>query len=168
MEQSAKKDKIIFLKDKVLHQDAGGFVFYESENKNLYVALLKNERGKFVIPKGHIQHGETPAFASQREIKEELGLSMHLNPIGFVGQSRFKYKDYDEDKMHFKRVNVFVFFIRKMALLSPQKEEGYIEAKWLKVEDALKKIAFDKTLLNKAIDAYRAYFNQPNPNKSVK
>jgi 8-oxo-dGTP pyrophosphatase MutT (NUDIX family) len=162
MEQGEKRDKIIFLKDKILHQDAGGFVFYESENKHLYVALLKNERGKFVIPKGHIQHGEAPAEAAEREIKEELGLEARLSPIGFVGQSRYKYKDYDENKMHFKRVNVFVFFMRKMALLSPQKEEGYIEAKWLKIEDAIKKIAFDKALLNKAINAYRDYFNQLN------
>jgi 8-oxo-dGTP pyrophosphatase MutT (NUDIX family) len=166
MDQGEKRDKIIFLKDKVLHQDAGGFVFYESETKHLYVALLKNERGKFVIPKGHIHQGEAPASAATREIKEELGLTGHLSPIGFVGQSRFKYKDYDENKMHFKRVNVFLFFIRKMALLSPQKEEGYIEAKWLKVEDALKKIAFDKVLLQKAIDAYRAYFNQTPVSKN--
>lgn len=153
--QSKKRDKIIFLKDKILHQSAGGFVFYRSHLNEIYVALLKNEKGKFVVPKGHIQKGEIPEAAALREIKEELGVKAYLKLIGFVGQSRYKFQDYKDKRMHFKRVNLFVFSCKKMAGLVPQKSEGFIDAKWLKVEDALRKLAFDKKLLLKAADIYR-------------
>ena len=155
----SKKDKIVFLKDKILHQSAGGFVFYKSFKNELYVALLKNEKGKFMIPKGHIQKWENSETAAVRELREELGIKTSLKIIGFAGQSRYKYKDYDDDKTHFKRVNLFVLSVRKMATLSPQKEEGFIDAKWLKIEDAVRKLAFDKKLLLKAVDIYNQYYS---------
>ena len=155
----SQKDKIIFLKDKILHQSAGGFVFYKSLKGDLYVALLKNEKGKFMIPKGHIQKGENSENAAIRELREELGIKANLKIIGFAGQSRYKYKDYDDNKMHFKRVNLFVLSVRKMAPLIPQAEEGFIDAKWLKIEDAVRKLAFDKKLLLKAVDVYNEYYN---------
>jgi len=151
---SNKKDKIKFLKDKILHQSAGGFVFYESQIGALYVALLENEKGKFVLPKGHIQEGESAEAAALREIKEELGIKTYLKLIGFAGQSRYRFKDYDDKRIHFKRVNLFVFSSPKMANLSALKKEGFINAKWLKTEDALRKLAFDKKILIKAIDLY--------------
>ncbi|MFA5086783.1 MAG: NUDIX domain-containing protein [Candidatus Paceibacterota bacterium] len=160
-----KKDKIIFLKDKVLHQSAGGFVFYESHTNELYVALLKNDKNKFVIPKGHIQQRESPESAALREIREEMGIRTYLKLIGFAGQSRYKFKDYEDERMHFKRVNLFVFSAQKMAKLSPEKIEGFIDAKWLKIEDALRKLAFDKKLLLKAADIYREYSHPTNSTK---
>lgn len=159
----SKKDKIVFLKDKILHQSAGGFVFYKSFKGELYVALLKNEKGKFMIPKGHIQKGENSEAAALRELREELGIKASLKIIGFAGQSRYKYKDYEDNKTHFKRVNLFVLSVRKMATLSPQKEEGFIDAKWLKIEDAVRKLAFDKKLLLKAADIYKEYYTKPKP-----
>jgi 8-oxo-dGTP pyrophosphatase MutT (NUDIX family) len=160
--QPKKKDKIIFLKDKILHESAGGFVFYESHLNEIYVALLKNDKGKFVLPKGHIQKGESPESAALREIKEELGIKAFLKLIGFVGQSRYKFQDYTDKRMHFKRVNLFVFSSKKMANLSPQTSEGFIDAKWLKVEDAARKLAFDKKLLLKAAEIYK------NPKPEIK
>jgi 8-oxo-dGTP pyrophosphatase MutT (NUDIX family) len=155
MQATKKKDKIIFLKDKILHESAGGFVFYESHLNDLYVALLKNDKGKFVLPKGHIQKGESPESAALREIKEELGIKPFLKLIGFVGQSRYKFQDYTDKRMHFKRVNLFVFSSKKMANLLPQTSEGFVDAKWLKVEDAVRKLAFDKKLLLKAATIYK-------------
>ena len=162
---SNNKDKIIFLKDKILHQSSGGFVFYESHLGELYVALLINDNGKFVIPKGHIQQRESAESAALREIREELGIRTYLRLIGFAGQSRYKFKDYEDDRMHFKRVNLFVFLAQKMALLSPLKKEGFADAKWLKIQDALRKLDFDKKLLLKAVDIYREY-SRPIVNNS--
>jgi 8-oxo-dGTP pyrophosphatase MutT (NUDIX family) len=96
-----------------------------------------------------------PEAIALREIKEELGIKPFLKLIGFVGQSRYKFQDYTDKRMHFKRVNLFVFSSKKMANLLPQTSEGFVDAKWLKVEDAVRKLAFDKKLLLKAATIYK-------------
>ncbi|MFA5013446.1 MAG: NUDIX domain-containing protein [Candidatus Paceibacterota bacterium] len=158
------KDKIIFLKDKVLHQSAGGFVFFESADHVLYVALLKTKPGKFVIPKGHLKVGEGAAGAALREIKEELGINIRLNIIDKIGESRYQFKKHNDEKTHFKKVNIFVMYVKKRVNLVPEVGGGVGGAEWLRAEDALKKIAFDKPLLLKAIATYYSHFYLPRTN----
>ncbi len=63
----SKSDQIEFFEDKVIHQSAGGFVFYEATDSHiLYVALLQKPDGKFYIPKGHIFKNEEPNRAALR------------------------------------------------------------------------------------------------------
>ena len=40
--------------------------------------------GMFVLPGGHVEQGETPLNAMQREIKEELGTIVKLKDIQFL------------------------------------------------------------------------------------
>ncbi|MDD5568918.1 MAG: NUDIX domain-containing protein [Candidatus Pacebacteria bacterium] len=152
-----EKDKIIFLKDKVLHSSAGGFVFFEARDHVLYVALLKTKVGHFVIPKGHLQIGESAQNAAIREIKEELGINIRLNPIGHIGQSKYKFKNKGK-RIHYKTVDIFAFAVKRRVPLFPETAEGLIGAEWFRAEDALKKIEFDKKLLLKSIGAYYAHF----------
>lgn len=51
------------------------------------VALRLTKDGAWVLPKGHIEAGETPAATAQREVAEEMGLSGTLGPV--VGELRF-------------------------------------------------------------------------------
>jgi ATP adenylyltransferase len=51
------------------------------------VALRLTRDGAWVLPKGHIEPGETPEQAAEREVAEEMGLSGRLGPA--VGELRF-------------------------------------------------------------------------------
>ncbi|MGK7925590.1 MAG: NUDIX domain-containing protein [Spirulina sp.] len=53
---------------------AGGVVL-RREDDTIYVALVgEGHRDRFVLPKGHIETGETLEQAARREIEEESGL----------------------------------------------------------------------------------------------
>lgn len=49
---------------------AGGVVWRQG-----LVLVLRNFRGEYIFPKGHIEAGETPPEAALREVAEESGLS---------------------------------------------------------------------------------------------
>jgi len=152
--RNKQQDKIIYLKDKILHQAAGGFVFYKSHLGEIYVALLKTKNGQFVVPKGHIQKDETPEAAALREIKEELGIKSYLKLLGYAGQSRYRFQKSKEKRIQFKKVDLFVFLCPKMVKLTPEKEEGFVEAKWVKVEEAERRLTFNKKIFRKAVEIY--------------
>ncbi|HBB35684.1 MAG TPA: ADP-ribose pyrophosphatase [Cyanobacteria bacterium UBA9273] len=66
------------------HTSAGGVVA-RLENEQIYIALLQeNRNSEYVLPKGHVEAGETIEEAARREIEEEAGLS-HLQLIAPLG-----------------------------------------------------------------------------------
>jgi ADP-ribose pyrophosphatase YjhB (NUDIX family) len=53
---------------------AGGVVWREKSGMAQYLLIEANdERLQWVLPKGHIEDGETPAHAAVREVREETG-----------------------------------------------------------------------------------------------
>lgn len=52
---------------------AGGVVWHKGR-----VLVLRNFRGEYIFPKGHLEAGETPAEAALREVSEESGLSASI------------------------------------------------------------------------------------------
>ena len=57
------------------HISSGGFIFYRNKkNGELFTILIKNKKGEWWIPKGHIEEGEEQVAAAFREIEEEIGL----------------------------------------------------------------------------------------------
>lgn len=78
------------------HESAGGVVV-RSENGKLWVALVC-ERGEssLVLPKGHIEAGESPEQAAMREVAEEAGLTrLHLiGPLGKRERLDFKKRSW--------------------------------------------------------------------------
>ena len=57
------------------HTSAGGVVV-RWENARIYVALIR-EKGyqSYILPKGHVDEGESLEQAARREIEEEAGLT---------------------------------------------------------------------------------------------
>lgn len=51
--------------------------------------LRKRDRDEWVFPKGHVQRGETPRNAVEREIREETGLAARIRES--VGATEFTY-----------------------------------------------------------------------------
>jgi 8-oxo-dGTP pyrophosphatase MutT (NUDIX family) len=67
---------------------AGGVVVRDQHGD--FVTLLVRGSRKphdWVIPKGHIEHGEAPAETARREVKEEAGVD--ATPEGYLGEFVF-------------------------------------------------------------------------------
>lgn len=107
------------------------------QNK-LFTPLLKKKSGEWVIPKGHINRGEKTLEAAVREIKEELGLKnvAKLEKITKLRTISYKFKSRGVE--NFKRVDLFAFRTPKRYKLLPLEKEGFIDAKWMEIDRALK------------------------------
>jgi 8-oxo-dGTP pyrophosphatase MutT (NUDIX family) len=53
---------------------AGTVVFRDGENETLYLVVSSSDGANWVLPKGHIDPGETPEIAALRELAEEAGV----------------------------------------------------------------------------------------------
>ena len=153
-----KSDQIVFLRDKVVHQSAGGFVFYEEPASHiLYVALLQKSDGKFYIPKGHIQKNEKSELAALREIKEELMLDKNPKIITKIGKDSYVFTLPNDKRPHYKNVHLYVFNLPQKENIKPLEKEDFISAQWLEFDEALEKIAFDKKNLQKAKQCFYSH-----------
>lgn len=53
---------------------AGAVVFRKRNNQVLYLVVSSSDGLNWVLPKGHIDPGETPEIAALRELEEEAGV----------------------------------------------------------------------------------------------
>lgn len=155
------KDMIKHLGGRTLHKSAGGFLFYKDiNNQVLYVALLKKEEDQgFLIPKGHIEKGESPEDAAIREVTEELSLSLEPRIIFKIGIVQYSFVLNDDPNKHDKKVHLFVLDLPNKVDLEPNRSEGFIDAQWVAFDDALKNMTFDRENLIKAHKIYLEHAN---------
>jgi bis(5'-nucleosidyl)-tetraphosphatase len=53
---------------------AGGVTFRRSGDRTFYLVISSSDGGHWVLPKGHIEPGESPEATVLRELKEEAGV----------------------------------------------------------------------------------------------
>lgn len=140
-------------KASVSETSAGGVVVKRIEGR-VHIALLltKHVRGDaWVLPKGHVemQLGENEEQAALRESMEELGAS-NLTLKRPLGSTRYNF--FTERGKITKTVHYFLIEAGDETL-KPQAEEGFLEAKWFTVREALKKITYatDRDIILRAV-----------------
>lgn len=128
------------------------------DNKGMQVALIKSKYGDWVLPKGHVEKGESLEDAAAREIREELGLDDPLCYIDKIQVVSYSYLGEDGAKHH-KEVHYYLFVLKKRCKLEPDKAEGIIAARWFDYDTALKKLHYpaDKASLVKSRLLYKPY-----------
>ena len=78
---------------------AGTVVFRPSDNRSLYLVVSSSDGANWVLPKGHIEAGESPEAAALRELKEEAGVMGEiLDPLSV---QHFKKADKDVAVQYF-------------------------------------------------------------------
>lgn len=87
-------------KGEVTEITAGGIVFNGDK-----VLVLRNLKGVWVFPKGHVELGESHEQAALREVLEESGL--HALIVGKAGMSSFHFFSYIDKVVHLKIVYWF-------------------------------------------------------------
>ena len=110
---------------------AGGIVmrFEEGSPRYLVITAKKNPE-RWVFPKGHIDPGETPAIAAEREVLEEAGVEARI--LGSAGVTEVPKE----------RRTIWVEFFLMEYVRSQGPGEGR-KQRWCTYEETLDLLSFD-------------------------
>ena len=114
-------------------EGAGGVV-KNTEQKILFIRRL----GRWDLPKGKIERGETYETAAVREVEEETRLS-NVKINHFIMKTYHIYKEREGGKV-LKIVHWFDMDYDGSATPIPQVEEGITDVQWLCEEEIIKKV----------------------------
>jgi 8-oxo-dGTP pyrophosphatase MutT (NUDIX family) len=109
---------------------AGGIVLNE-----LKELLFIYRNGKWDIPKGKLETGETVEYCAKREVEEETGVS-NLNFKRKIGETYHIYTE--KGKNILKVCYWFYFTCDGVHNIAAQEEEGITEVKWIATKDIKK------------------------------
>lgn len=94
--KSAVFRKKVAIQEIVREPTSGGIVFrFTPDRKDIEVLLIQDSKGRWTIPKGHIEPGETAKMTARREIEEETGLK-NISVLIWLGKIHFKYRRADK------------------------------------------------------------------------
>jgi 8-oxo-dGTP pyrophosphatase MutT (NUDIX family) len=134
---------------------AGGVVFRREASGPFEVVLVRPAgRDSWVLPKGHLEAGESVSEAALRETREETGLDVSIaQPLGEVAYFFSHRADNNAPVRIFKRVH---FFLMNCIGGDTRRHDHEIEeVRWMTVADALKTVSHEneRILLERAAAA---------------
>lgn len=120
-------------------EQAGGVVIDDAGR----VALRRAKRGDWVLPKGHIEAGESAAGAAVREVVEEMGLATRL--LDWLADTRLTYK---------KERHIGYFLLRVERRLPEFAAHDGVDTFFLPPDEAVARLSFedDRALVRRALD----------------
>lgn len=125
IKNAIKKFKSLFVKI-----DAAGGIVVNSKQEILWIYRL----GKWDLPKGKIEEGESRKNAALREVEEETGLS-NLTILRKLGVTRHIFSK--KEKYHLKHTHWFLMYCADNSEPIPQTEEDIQIVKWLDRDKSL-------------------------------
>lgn len=134
----------------MIFEKSCGAIVYRKSHGNTEILLIKHvNSGHWSFPKGHVEGSETEMETALREVKEETGIDVIIDPSFRETVSYFPRKDTQK---------VVVYFIGKAKNFEfiPQEEE-IAQIRWVDIGHASSILTYenDKTIVNKARLAIR-------------
>jgi 8-oxo-dGTP pyrophosphatase MutT (NUDIX family) len=123
---------------------AGCVVFRSEGDKTLFLIVSSSSGKHWVLPKGHIEAGESPEAAALRELKEEAGIKGQiLGPL--------LIQKFEKNK---ENVTIQYFLVQMIGVQAPREDRIL---RWESEETALKILTFDeaKSAFQEALIAIR-------------
>ena len=137
---SAMFRKKVAIQEIVREPTSGGIIFrLTKDRKDIEVLLIQDSKGRWTIPKGHIEPGEKAKMTARREIEEETGLK-NVSILSWLGKIHFKYRR--SDKLVLMTTQVYLV----QALDShemPVGEKWMKGIQWFSFTDALDTIEYE-------------------------
>ena len=138
--RSASRRKPV-IAEVVREPTAGGVIYRQSSKdpKRIEILLIQDSIERWTIPKGHIEEGESPRQAAEREIREETGLQ-RMTVLDWLGKINFRYR----------RANSLVLMTTEIFLVKAEggshevkPEKWMASLAWLPANEALDKIEYE-------------------------
>jgi 8-oxo-dGTP pyrophosphatase MutT (NUDIX family) len=145
---------------------AGGVVFRrpapDAPLADVRILLLQHEAGKWMLPKGTIEAGETPEAVALREVAEETGLR-NVRIVRDLGEERYLFFWRSEDTYYDKTVHYYLMEFLGGEEARPQQEEGFVRCDWVSLPEALERIKYKETreVVRRAETTLRNETSQP-------
>ena len=129
----------------MINEKSCGAIVFRKHHGNTEILLIKHvNSGHWSFPKGHVEADETEVETALREIKEETGIDVIIDPTFRETVSYSPKKDTQK---------VVVYFIAKAKNFEyiPQEEE-ISDIKWVEIGHALSILTYenDRSIVNKA------------------
>ncbi len=136
---------------------AGAVVVRTDETMEWQCVLVCQHDGDWGLPKGHVEPGESDRHAATREVKEEAGLSVELDPDFHMTIHYIKPNG---------RSKEVVYFLARSASgdLVPQPEE-IVEIGWFSFDEAVQKVRYPavRDVLRTVYPLLKPYKPWPDP-----
>lgn len=133
---------------------AGGIVQNE-EGK----ILFQFRRGKWDLPKGKLDAGETIEECAVREVEEETGLrNIELGELVGITNHNYIHKGEDIDK----ETHWFAMKVSGFQTLTPQTEEDILELRWVAENELRNYLSNTFPNINEITEKYFDNHNQVN------
>lgn len=131
--------------DFVVVEAAGGVV----ENHNGEILMIQL-RGRWDLPKGHIEAGEEASVAGLREVEEETGVVAELidkEPLAETWHAYDTYGRWELKRTRWWRMRA------SGGELKPQDEEGIASVEWCSMESVAERLKSSYATIRKVVEA---------------
>jgi mutator protein MutT len=132
-------------------QISAGGVAYRERDSQLEVALISvGDDGRWQLPKGLIDKGESTEDAAVREVREEAGIDTEV--VERIDKVEYWYFWKEDDQRVRYHKYVYFYLLRYKSGDVCDHDHEVNEARWVSIHDAIKMIAFDseKKIVEKA------------------
>ncbi len=118
---------------------AGGVVYRHTDESRLEILLIEDAKGRWTLPKGHVETGESYRQTASREIREETGLiDVEVGPS--IGQVQFQYRRGSTLVL----MTLHLFVIKALGETDKMKKEDWMRSLgWVSVPTALELIDYE-------------------------
>ncbi len=149
-ETSKKKDRNIDI-SKLPVERLGGAIVYARKDGELYLALVHDIFGHWTLSKGHIEENEDEREATERKIKEEIGIDVKIK--GKIGENEYTANNNDKTGKIRKHVSYFLAEAKLGRLKLEEGKGGLDDCRWFPAEEIVDLNIYDDILpiITKAI-----------------
>lgn len=128
------------IKEVVRETTSGGIVFRRNASGQLEILLIQDAKGRWTIPKGHVEPGEEIGATAEREIREETGLA-EMEVYSELGKVNFRYRRLDTLVL----MTMHIWLVEAKGDSNQLNPEEYYAAgtRWFPALDAVDKLAYD-------------------------
>lgn len=128
------------IQDVLQEPTAGGLIFRKvGDDNHVEFLLIQDSKGRWTIPKGHIESGETPEETTAREIIEETGI-VDMRILEWLGKIHFRYRR--ESSLVLMTTEIFLVHANGETN-NIQKEDWMKDIRWLTTNEAIDKIEYE-------------------------
>jgi len=142
---------------------AGGVVFRVRDGSGFDVVVIRTHEGRWQLPKGWVEDGESMEQTAVREVREEAGVD--AEPVGPLGTIEYWYTStYDLEPVRVHK-HVHVFLLRYLGGSTDDHDDEVTEARWTEIAEAERMLAFkdEKRMVALARQSLEQAAREPKP-----